>query len=157
MCTHLIQVPTRDPKLTYDALRYAQLQMTELAQGGGAASEASIRRTLDAVGMTEEAVSACPRRISTSLTPFAECPLWLLDAIRDHLFEHLGLCWLHIEVEGNLKHVISAIVLNLSEEKRQGTLAHADLHSQSASTQHETLCAAPHLPRPANLRHRSHA
>lgn len=58
--SHLLthQVPTRDPKVTYDALRFVHLQMKELARGGASpASQASINRTLDAIGMTTRAVS----------------------------------------------------------------------------------------------------
>ena len=46
-------MPTRNPKITYDTLRYVNMQMKELAQGGASgASAAAIKRNLDAIGMT---------------------------------------------------------------------------------------------------------
>ena len=39
--------------------------------------------------------------------------------MRDYFFQYLGLCWLHIELEGNLKHVITAIVSNFTSEQLQ--------------------------------------
>lgn len=88
----------------------------------GTATEADMKRILDGFGLDERAPSAffsliihLPAHLSLA------CPIWLLEGVRDHLFNHLGLCWLHIELEGNLKHLISAIVDKFTMKQLQST------------------------------------
>lgn len=40
----------------------------------------------------------------------AVSPLWCLVAWRRSFFKRLGICWLHVELQGVLKHHIAAVL-----------------------------------------------
>lgn len=49
-------------------------------------------------------------------------PLWALEAWRKSFFQRLGICWLHVELQGVFKHHIAAALAELKPKEIEGSL-----------------------------------
>ena len=47
-------------------------------------------------------------------------PLWALTAFRSSFFKRLGICWLHVELQGLWKSHLSALLSDLSPGELDG-------------------------------------
>jgi hypothetical protein len=121
-------VPERNPMEIRSVLQFANYQLSELAANKGTCTANSVKALLDSYGLNERAVSM-DFSSKVLLINVLACPLWLLESLHDNLFRHLGMCWLHIEDEGNLKHVISTTVSSFSDDKLCGMYAILSLHA----------------------------
>ena len=115
------QVPLRDAECTYSIVRYF---INKYEAHGLVAFSPEDEGYLANWGLNPGTWNIWYFYIKTDFTDDAGklSALWGLQAFRKHFFRCLGLCWLHLFLQGNLKHLLTIILLHLNKGTLSGIL-----------------------------------